>query len=123
MDIAKIVRSADVNLLFYAIKSTPVSGGKCQAAAAPCYQILLTISRLHNSPGFFGPQSFLEFVLIWKQFLSGRFKVSGFNPFMPYSCENYFGDISLRKAIFRKYLKDNCPSELNLQLSFKYFMI
>ena len=32
-----------------------------------------------------------------------------------------FGDICLTKAILRKYLKDNCSSELYLQLSLKYF--
>ena len=32
-----------------------------------------------------------------------------------------FGDISLTKAILRKYLKENCSLELHLQLSFKYF--
>ena len=29
--------------------------------------------------------------------------------------------MSLTKSIFRKYLKENCSSELYLQLSFKYF--
>ena len=32
-----------------------------------------------------------------------------------------FGDIGLTKATFRNYLKENCSSELYLQLSFKYF--
>ena len=34
--------------------------------------------------------------------------------------ESTFGGISLTKAIFRKYLKESCSSELYLQLSFKY---
>ena len=33
-----------------------------------------------------------------------------------------FGDISLTKAIFTKYLKENCSSEFYLQLSIKYFL-
>ena len=33
-----------------------------------------------------------------------------------------FGDISLAKAIFGKYLKESYSSELNLQLSLKYFV-
>ena len=32
---------------------------------------------------------------------------------------DYFGDSSLTKAISRKYLKQRCSSELDLQLSFK----
>ena len=35
---------------------------------------------------------------------------------------DHLGDISLTKAIFRKYNKENCSSELYLQLSLKYFM-
>ena len=34
---------------------------------------------------------------------------------------DHFGDTSLTKAIFRKYLKDICSSKLNLKLSFKCF--
>ena len=34
---------------------------------------------------------------------------------------DYNGGISLTKAMFKKYLKENCSSELYLQLSFKYF--
>ena len=32
---------------------------------------------------------------------------------------DYFGSISLKNAIIRKYLMESCSSELNLQLSFK----
>ena len=35
--------------------------------------------------------------------------------------DRQFGDISLTKAIFRKYLKENYSTELYLNLSFKYF--
>ena len=35
--------------------------------------------------------------------------------------ESTFGGISITKAIFMKYLKESCSSELYLQLSFKYF--
>ena len=34
---------------------------------------------------------------------------------------DYFGDITLTKATFRKYLKEKYSSESNQQLSFKYF--
>ena len=34
---------------------------------------------------------------------------------------DYFSDISLTKAIVRKYLEESCSSELNPQLSFKFF--
>ena len=35
---------------------------------------------------------------------------------------DYFGDIYLTKAIFRKYLKEKCWIKSNQQLSFKYFV-
>ena len=35
---------------------------------------------------------------------------------------SYYGDISLNIATFIKYLKENCSSELHLQLSFKQFI-
>ena len=35
---------------------------------------------------------------------------------------DYFGDISLTKATFRKYLKEKCWSKSNTQLTFKYFV-
>ena len=43
------------------------------------------------------------------------------NPSMPVAAKttNYFGNISLSKPIFGKYLKESCSSELYLQLSFK----
>ena len=37
-------------------------------------------------------------------------------------CKDHLGDISLTKAILRKYMKENCSSELYLQLSSKYFV-
>ena len=45
-------------------------------------------------------------------------------PIIPVAAKppDYFGDISLREAIIRKYLKENCSSELELQLPFKYFV-
>ena len=46
-------------------------------------------------------------------------------PFMPvpFNLPDYFGGISLPKAIFWKYLMEKFSSELYLQLSFKYFSI
>ena len=35
---------------------------------------------------------------------------------------NYVGEISLTKAVSRKYMKERCSSEPNSQLSFKYFV-
>ena len=45
------------------------------------------------------------------------------NPFMPAAAKppDNFGNIFLIKAIFRNNLKENCSSDLYLQLSFKYF--
>ena len=34
---------------------------------------------------------------------------------------DYFGEISFKRAIFKKYMKERCPPELYLQLSLKYF--
>ena len=56
------------------------------------------------------------------------FKVSSLylriNPFMPVAAKTasqFFGDISLIKVVYRKYLKENCSSEPYPQLSVKYF--
>ena len=43
------------------------------------------------------------------------------NIFSVFVLPDNFDDVSLEKAIFRKCLKENCSSELYLQLSFKNF--
>ena len=47
-----------------------------------------------------------------------------FDPITPVAPKppDYFGDFSLTKEIFRIYLKEECESEHNKQLSFKYFV-
>ena len=42
-------------------------------------------------------------------------------PFMSVAAKTaYFVDISITNAIFKKYLKERCSSELYVQISFKY---